>query len=117
MASRSLLLSDARQEPSALLSPTDPKRVPRSLTLAAARALGTKRGKGRGSFVADTRAQTIDFYGQIVQSIGPWRARPPRLPLRTIDPDPPASSEPPPFTAPEARDVGEADEPTTSLTA
>jgi hypothetical protein len=113
----SLLLSDAREEPSALLSPTDPKRVPRSLTLAAARPLGAKRGKGRGSFVADTRTQAIDFYGQIVQGIGPWRAKPPRLPQRAIDPNPPASPEPPPFSAPAARDVGEADEPPTSPTA
>jgi hypothetical protein len=78
----SLLLADAREDPSALLSPTDPKRVPRSLTVAAARALGTKRGKGRGPFVADTRAQAIDFYGQIVQSISAWRAKPRACPGR-----------------------------------
>jgi hypothetical protein len=112
----SLLLVDARDDPSTLLSPTDPKRIPRSLTVAAARPLGTKRGKGRGSFVADTRAQAIDFYGHIVQSISAWRAKPPRLPAKPDDPDPPASPEPPPFTAPNAREIGEADEPPTSLT-
>lgn len=112
----SVLLVDARDDPSALLSPTDPKRMPRSLTVAAARPLGTKRGKGRGSFVADTRAQAIDFYGQIVQSIGAWRAKPPRLPAKPDHPEPPASPEPPPFTALDAREIGEADQPTTSLT-
>jgi hypothetical protein len=111
----SLLLADAREDPSALLSSTDPKRIPRSLTVAAARPLGTKRGKGKGSFVADTRAQVIDFYRDVVQSISPWRARAPRLPSQAAEPDPPASPDPPPFTAPATREIGEADKPTTSI--
>lgn len=111
----SLLLGDAREDPSALLSPTDAKRIPRALTVAAARPLGTKRGKGRGSFVADTRVQAIDFYRDIVQSISAWRAKAPRLPAAASDPTPPASPEPPPFTAPETREVGQADEPATTL--
>jgi hypothetical protein len=76
----SLLLSEARENPQALLSPTDVKRAPRTLTLAAARPLGTKRGKGKGSFVADTRAHAMDFYREIVQSISAWQAKPPKLP-------------------------------------
>ncbi len=112
----SLLLGDARENPAALLSPTDPKRVPRSLTVAAARPLGTKRGKGKGSFVADTRAGAIDFYREIVQSISAWRAKAPRLPAKPSEPDLPASSEPPPFTAPDAREIGQADEPSASVT-
>ncbi|HZV75780.1 MAG TPA: hypothetical protein VFF79_18895 [Conexibacter sp.] len=77
--------------------------------------MGSKRGQGRGSFVAETRAQAIEFYGNIVQSISPWRAQPPRLPARPADPTPPASPEPPPFTAPDVREIGEADEPATSI--
>jgi hypothetical protein len=111
----SLLLADAREDPRALLSPTDPRRMPRALTLAAGGPMGSKRGKGRGSFVSETRAQAIRFYGDIVQSISPWRAQPPRLPTRPADLMPPASPEPPPFTAPDVREIGEADEPVTSI--
>lgn len=110
----SLLLSDARDDPAALLSPTDPKRVPRSLTVTAARPLGTKRGKGKGSFVTDTRVQAVDFYGGIVQSISAWRAKAPRLPERSVEPEPPATPDPPPFTDPDAREPGEAEEPAVS---
>jgi hypothetical protein len=102
----SLLLADAREDPQALLSPTDVKRLPRSLTVAAARPLGTKRGKGKGSFVSDTRAQTIDFYRDIVQSINEWRAKAPRLPKEPVEPDSPASSEPPPFAEADVREIG-----------
>jgi hypothetical protein len=110
----SLLLSDARADPGALLSPTDAKRIPRSLTITTTRPLGTKRGKGKGSFVSDTRAQAIDFYGEIVQAISPWRAKPPRLPEKATEPDPPATPDPPPFTDPDARETGHADEPPVS---
>lgn len=107
----SLLLADARENPNALLSPTDAKRMPRWLMLEAGRPLGSKRGKGKGSFVADTRSQAVDFYRDIVQSISPWRAKPPRLPSEPAEPDPPASSDPPPFGVTAVREVGEAREP------
>ncbi|HEX7292196.1 MAG TPA: hypothetical protein VF250_13815 [Conexibacter sp.] len=110
----SLLLANARADPSALLSPTDAKRTPRALTITATRPLGTKRGKGKGSFVADTRAQAVDFYGEIVQAISPWRAKPRRLPEKAPEPDPPATPDPPPFTDPDARETGQADEPPVS---
>jgi hypothetical protein len=110
----SLLLGDARDDPAALLSSTDAKRIPRALTITATRPLGTKRGKGKGSFVADTRAQAVDFYGEIVQAISAWRARPPRLPEKAVEPEPPATPEPPPFTDAEAREPGQAEEPPVS---
>ncbi|HEU4722916.1 MAG TPA: hypothetical protein VFS59_16265 [Gemmatimonadaceae bacterium] len=110
----SVLLADAREDPSGLISPTDPKRIPRSLTITAMRPLGTKRGRGRGSVVADARAQAIDFYGQIVQAISPWRARPPRLPEKAAEPDLPATPDPPPFTDLDGRDIGQADQPAVS---
>jgi len=113
----SLLLANARDDPRALLSPSDARRVPRSFTLAAAAPMGSKRGKGRGSFVSETRSQAIAFYGEIVQSISPWRAQAPRLPERPDEPPVrvPASPDPPPFSAPDARDVGDADEPPVDL--
>ena len=109
----SLLLADAREEPRRLLSPTDPKREPRTFVLEMSRPLGTKRGKGKGSFVADTREQAISFYRDLVQQLAAWRPRAPRLPddpLPAPATDPPASEDPPPF-AEAGRDPGEALEP------
>lgn len=107
----SLLLREAREDPTALLSPTDAKRVPRGITVEMARILGAKRGKGRGSFVSDTRSQLIDFYGEIVQSMSQWRPKAPRLRSDPVADDEPASSDPPPFAAIETREVGEASDP------
>jgi hypothetical protein len=106
----SLLLGEAREDPRALLSPADSKRVPRMITVAATRPLGTKRGKGNGSFVADTRAQAIAFYRDIVQSISAWRAAAPKLPSDSVEPDETATPDPPPFAAGE-REVGAATQP------
>jgi len=111
----SMLLANVRDDPRALLSPSDARRVPRSFTLAAAAPMGSKRGKGRGSFVSETRSRAIAFYGEILQAISPWRAQAPRLPKKPDEPpahaSAPASPDPPPFTAPDAREVGEAEEP------
>ena len=41
--------------------------------------MGQKRGKAEGSFVRETRAQTFDFYRDIVQQLKAWQARPPKL--------------------------------------
>lgn len=110
----SLMLGEAREDPQALLSPTDPKRVPRTLTLEAARPLGGKRGKGRGSFVTDTRSQAIDFYGDIVQSISAWRPKAPRLRAEPITTDELASPAPPAFAQSDEREIGEAKEPSSA---
>jgi hypothetical protein len=40
-----------------------------------ARAMESKRGKAEGSFVRETRAQTFDFYRDIVQQLKTWQAR------------------------------------------
>lgn len=75
-----VLLKDAREEPASLLSPTDPKREPRSFTLSLARPLGTKRGRGERSFVLETRRQVVSFYGDLVEGLSEWRPKAPRLP-------------------------------------
>jgi hypothetical protein len=75
-----LLLKDAREDPSGLLSPTDPKREPRSFALSLARPLGTKRGRGERSFVLETRRQVVTFYGDLVEGLAEWRPKAPRLP-------------------------------------
>lgn len=104
--STALLLKDAREDPDALLSPSDPKREPRSFTLSLARPLGTKRGRGERSFVLETRRQVVSFYGDLVEGLSEWRPKAPKLPAeksaeeagdprRTI----PTISEPPPAQA------------------
>jgi hypothetical protein len=108
----SLLLAEAREYPQRLLSPTDPKREPRSFELAVTRSLGIKGGKGQGSFVRETRRQVIDFYGEIVQSLKPWHARAPKLPKAPDDVPETPQPEPPPFVASDDREVGEGTTPT-----
>jgi hypothetical protein len=75
-----LLLKDAQEEPAGLLSPTDPKREPRSFTLSLPRPLGTKRGRGERSFVLETRRQVVSFYGDLVEGLAEWRPKAPKLP-------------------------------------
>jgi hypothetical protein len=107
----SLLLSEAREYPQRLLSPTDAKREPRTFELAMTRPLGLKSGKGQGSFVRETRRQVIDFYGELVQNLKPWQAKAPKLPeLPAHVPETP-QPEPPPFVAIEEREPGEATTP------
>jgi hypothetical protein len=77
--STALLLRDARDEPKALLSPSDAKREPRSFALSLARPLGTKRGKGERSFVLETRRQVVSFYGDLVEGLADWRPKAPKL--------------------------------------
>jgi hypothetical protein len=77
--STALLLRDAREDPNALLSPSDPKREPRSFSLSLARPLGTKRGKGERSFVLETRRQVVSFYGDLVEGLVDWRPKAPKL--------------------------------------
>jgi hypothetical protein len=77
--STALLLRDAREDPKALLSPSDPKREPRSFSLSLARPLGTKRGKGERSFVLETRRQVVSFYGDLVEGLVDWRPKAPKL--------------------------------------
>lgn len=74
------LLPEARENPNLLLSGSHPKREPRAFELALTREMGKKRGRGRGSFIGDTREHGIEFYRQVVQDLKPWRARPPKWP-------------------------------------
>lgn len=78
--STALLLRDVREDPKGLLSPSDPKREPRSFALSLARPLGTKRGKGERSFVLETRRQVVSFYGDLVEGLSDWRPKAPKLP-------------------------------------
>lgn len=75
-----LLLKDVQGDPKALLSPSDPKREPRSFTLSLARPLGTKRGRGERSFVLETRRQVVSFYSDLVEGLTDWRPKAPKMP-------------------------------------
>lgn len=106
----SVLLGDARQNPEKLLFNPDPKREPRTFTLTVAKAMGTKRGKKEGSFVLETRAQTVTFYRDLVQNLKAWQPSAPKL---RDDPDGATAHEaprpePPPFSDPTAPVVGDA---------
>jgi hypothetical protein len=105
------LLATVREDPAKLLYPSDPKREPKAFIVTLGRPMGQKRGKAEGSFVRETRAQTIDFYRDIVQGMKPWQAKAPRLPepeeLVPVLPSP----EPPRFEDADVREVGEADDP------
>jgi hypothetical protein len=107
----SALLKDARERPHQLLAAADTKREPRTVVLALARPMGTKRGKGERSFVRETRKQAVDFYRGIVQNLRAWQPPPPKLPAEP-DEKPPETptAEPPPFSV-EEREVGEGTDP------
>ena len=109
----SALLSQAREKPECLTFRADPKREPRSFILTLARPMGSKRGKAEGSFVRETRAQTFDFYRDLVQNLKQWQARPPKLrdtPAPEDVPDTP-QPDPPPFVAADLREVSEGENP------
>jgi hypothetical protein len=76
---RSELLRDCRDAPERLLLKDDPKRDPRTFTLAMSKPMGRKRGRKEGSFVAETRRQTTDFYRDLVQGLMPPRTKAPKI--------------------------------------
>lgn len=102
------LLSVARDDPSKLLSPSDARREIRGFEVAMSRPLGQKNGRGKGSFIADTRQQVLDFYAIVVQNLNPWQPKAPRLPDAPADVPETPQSEPPPFVAAAEREVGDA---------
>jgi hypothetical protein len=71
------LLGTVRENPSSLI--TDPKKDFRSFRVAMSVPMGTKRGRGRGSFI-DSVLDLMDvFYGDVVQHLKAWSAAPPRM--------------------------------------
>ena len=106
----SAMYVEAIKDPDVLLWSKDPKREPRSFTVALSRDMGIKRGKGQGSFVAESKQQVVDFYRSIVQPLKPWSAGAPKLPLPTIEAETVASPRPPDYTA-DTRDPGEGQDP------
>jgi hypothetical protein len=84
------LLSAVRENPGILI--TDSKRELRSFRIALSVPMGTKRGRGRGSFI-DSVLDAVDaFYGDVVQYMKAWSAAPPRMRETEVVPttEPPA---------------------------
>jgi hypothetical protein len=78
------LLSTVRENPSSLV--LDPAKELRSFRLAVSGNLGSKRGRGRGSFI-DSVLTTVDaFYVDVLGNLRAWSAAPPKL--RPVSPEP-----------------------------
>ena len=103
-------LKDARLKPERLLYAPDPKRDPWTFRLIVSKDLGMKRGRLAGSFVAESKQQTIEFYRAIVQGLRAWSPAAPKLPAKPIDASSAATSDPPPFSSGD-REFGDAPEP------
>jgi hypothetical protein len=71
------LLSTVRQNPASLV--LDPAKELRSFRLATTATLGTKRGRGRGSFIESVLTAVDDFYGEVLETLRAWSAAPPKL--------------------------------------
>ncbi|WP_211754561.1 hypothetical protein [Nocardioides gansuensis] len=71
------LLSNVRENPASLI--LDPTKELRSFRLAVSSPLGTKRGRGRGSFIDSVLTAVDGFYGEVLGTLRAWSAAPPRL--------------------------------------
>jgi hypothetical protein len=71
------LLSAIRENPASLI--TDPSRELRSFRVAMTRPVGTKRGRGRGSFIDSVLDGIDNFYAEVLGNLRAWSATPPKL--------------------------------------
>lgn len=71
------LLHAVRDNPGLLIA--DPTREIRSFRIARTTPMGTKRGRGRGSFIESVLTAVDDFYADVVQHLKAWTPAPPRL--------------------------------------
>lgn len=77
------LLGAIRENPQLLI--TDSKRELRSFRVAMSAPMGSKRGRGRGSFIDSVLDLVDTFYVDVVQHLKAWAAAPPRM--RENEPD------------------------------
>lgn len=71
------LLKAIREEPAKLVA--DPAKDLRSFRIALTAPLGTKRGRGRGSFIDSVQDAVDTFYGDVLQYLKAWSAAPPKM--------------------------------------
>jgi hypothetical protein len=84
-ASTAELLRTVRENPACLVA--DPSKDLRSFRVAVSTPLGTKRGRGRGAFIDSVLTAVNGFYADVLESLRPWAAAPPKL--RPAHPTPP----------------------------
>lgn len=96
------LLGDCRDDPECLLNPDDPKREPRTFTLARSMPMAKKGGLDKGSFAAGIRKQATDFYRDLVQDLVPPQPKAPKLPSKKDQQQPPTDEARPTRTEAEA---------------
>lgn len=78
------LLRAVREDPSVLID--DPSKELRSFRVAMRKPMGSKRGRGRGSFI-DSVLDAIDcFYDDVAANLKSWSAKPPKLRSETVPP-------------------------------
>lgn len=87
-------LEQVRAQPDILLFPADRQREPRSFMLTLSRPMGRKRGRDEGSFVRETREQTVSFYRDLVQNLKAWHAPAPQIRTEPASSEDPAPSPP-----------------------
>jgi hypothetical protein len=75
--SSSELLSKVREQPGLVLR--DASHPPRAFRVALTTSVGSKRKAGQGGFITDVESLVNQFYGEVVQHLKPWVAKPPRL--------------------------------------
>jgi hypothetical protein len=71
------LLKDVRENPALLIA--DPKKDLRAFRIALSTPTGSKRGRGRGSFIDSVVDAVNAFYGDVIQHLKAWAAVPPKL--------------------------------------
>ena len=84
------LLSTVRENPASLVLDPQPRNSAPSGSRPPA-TLGTKRGRGRGSFIDSVLGGVDTFYGEVLGSLRAWSAAPPKL--RPAHADPPEVDE------------------------
>jgi hypothetical protein len=90
---QSALLGESRDAPERLLLPSEPKCVPSSFILAHSHGIGTKGGRGEGTFVDETCKQATRFYRDLVQGLRAPQPKAPQLAEEEPTPTPPEQSE------------------------
>lgn len=71
------LLGQDKDNPALLIQ--DPKRELKTFRLATNIKMGSKRGRGRGSFIDSVLEVVNEFYREVVQHLKVWQAAPPKM--------------------------------------
>ncbi|GAA1774452.1 hypothetical protein GCM10009795_020640 [Nocardioides hankookensis] len=71
------LLGKVREDPQLLVD--DSGKEIRTFRVATTATMGTKRGRGRGSFIDSVLSAIDGFYADVLGSLRPWSAAPPKL--------------------------------------